>query len=152
LRERARGTPLECDALLEEVAAGGPPPPLDLLEAAERAARTAQDRRALLEALLFRRAWHRARLDRHGAAACERALRDAVAEATGLARPFAQARALLGASAARRAAHRAAATGRTTQEDEMALNLGLLRTFLAINRRLANEADLPRLLDYLVDT
>jgi transcriptional regulator with GAF, ATPase, and Fis domain len=152
LRERARGTPLECDALLEEVAAGGPPPPLDLLEAAERAARTAQDRRALIEALLFRRAWHRARLDRHGAAACERVLRDAVAEATGLARPFAQARALLGASAARRAAHRAAATGRTTQEDEMALNLGLLRTFLAINRRLANEADLPRLLDYLVET
>ena len=152
LRERARGTPLECDALLEEIAAGGPPPPLDLLEAAERAARTAQDRRALIEALLFRRAWHRARLDRHGAAACERTLRDVAAEVTGLARPFALARALVGASAARRAAHRAAATGRGTQEDEMAMNLGLLRTFLAINRRLANEADLPRLLDYLVDT
>jgi transcriptional regulator with GAF, ATPase, and Fis domain/tetratricopeptide (TPR) repeat protein len=152
LRVRVRGTALECEELLEEVATGGPPPPLDRLEAAERAARVASNRHALAEALRFRRAWHRARLDRHGAAAAERALRDVLAEVTGGGSDVGQARALAGFTTARRAAHRLASHARHEEEDEMAHNLELLRTFLSINRRLANEADLPRLLDYLVDT
>ncbi|MBL8843496.1 MAG: sigma 54-interacting transcriptional regulator [Planctomycetes bacterium] len=149
---RLAGTPLALDGLLEEVVLHGPPPESGRIEAAERAARVANHRRGLVAALAFRRAWHVARGDRHGAAATLRALQDVLRDATGSDAPRTQLRAALGMMAPRGAAVRLAASGRTDTREEMTAHLQLLRTFLAINKRLAGEADVARLLDYLVET
>ncbi len=149
---RLAGTPLAIDASLEEVVLHGPPCEISRIEAAERAARVTNHRRGLVAALAFRRAWHVGRGDRHGAAATLRALQETLRDATGSDSPRTQLRAAIGMMAPRGDAVRLAANGRHEPKEEMTAHLQLLRTFLSINKRLAGEADVARLLDYLVET
>ncbi len=154
IRTELHGTLLEVDAAFESMVVDDEFPTADALESIEKAARACGGRRQWLEACIWRLLWSVRRGDQHGQSATRRSIQEILDAIEPSASRVRRLRILVSMNALRRRALRrhGRSPAETEEEEELAANRDLLRTFLAINKRLSLETDLKRLLQYIVET